>query len=381
LSRLIPIKVLTVFGTRPEAIKLAPVIKEMGNYPNRICSLTVSTGQHRQMLDQVLDFFEIEPDFDLKIMAPNQKLSQVVMRSLVKLEEIIGEVSPDLLLIQGDTTTVFAASLAAYYKKVKVGHIEAGLRSGDKYQPFPEEINRRLADVLTDFYFAPTERSRNNLIKEGVDGENIYVTGNTVIDALLKVAERDFEFEHPVLSKIDFESKKVILVTAHRRESFGEPLRDICRALRELAERRRDLEIIFPVHLNPHVQNIAKEELFGLDNLHLIKPLDYITFVNLMKRCYFILTDSGGIQEEAPSLDKPILVMRDKTERPEAVDAGAAKLVGTQRKTIVREALRLVEDASGYESMARTENPFGDGMASKRIVEAILRKFNGQTGE
>jgi len=381
LSRLIPIKVLTVFGTRPEAIKLAPVIKEMGNYPNRICSLTVSTGQHRQMLDQVLDFFEIEPDFDLKIMAPNQKLSQVVMRSLVKLEEIIGEVSPDLLLIQGDTTTVFAASLAAYYKKVKVGHIEAGLRSGDKYQPFPEEINRRLADVLTDFYFAPTERSRNNLIKEGVDGENIYVTGNTVIDALLKVAERDFEFEHPVLSKIDFESKKVILVTAHRRESFGESLRDICRALRELAERRRDLEIIFPVHLNPHVQNIAKEELFGLDNLHLIKPLDYITFVNLMKRCYFILTDSGGIQEEAPSLDKPILVMRDKTERPEAVDAGAAKLVGTQREAIIREALRLLEDASGYESMARIENPFGDGMASKRIVEVILRKFNGQTGE
>ncbi len=381
MSRLIPIKVLTVFGTRPEAIKLAPVIKEMGNYPNRICSLTVSTGQHRQMLDQVLDFFEIEPDFDLKIMAPNQKLSQVVMRSLVKLEEIIGEVSPDLLLIQGDTTTVFAASLAAYYKKVKVGHIEAGLRSGDKYQPFPEEINRRLADVLTDFYFAPTERSRNNLIKEGVDGENIYVTGNTVIDALLKVAERDFEFEHPVLSKIDFESKKVILVTAHRRESFGESLRDICRALRELAERRRDLEIIFPVHLNPHVQNIAKEELFGLDNLHLIKPLDYITFVNLMKRCYFILTDSGGIQEEAPSLDKPILVMRDKTERPEAVDAGAAKLVGTQREAIIREALRLLEDASGYESMARIENPFGDGMASKRIVEVILRKFNGQTGE
>jgi len=376
-----PIKVLTIFGTRPEAIKLAPVIKEMGNYHDRICSVVVSTGQHRQMLDQVLDFFEIEPDLDLKIMVPDQKLSQVVTRSLTKLEEIIGEVDPDLLLIQGDTTTVFAASLAAYYKKVKVGHVEAGLRSGDKYQPFPEEINRKLTDVLTDLYFTPTEKARNNLIKEGIDGKNIYVTGNTVVDALLKVVERDFKFEHPVLSKIDFESKKVILVTAHRRESFGEPLRNICCALRELAEQRRDSEIVFPVHLNPRVRTVVREELSGLKNLHLIKPLDYLTFINLMRRCHFILTDSGGIQEEAPSFGKPVLVMRDKTERPEAIEAGLAKLVGTRRETIVQEALRLMEDASEYENMAKIENPFGDGLAAKRIVEIILEKFNGQTGE
>lgn len=365
------IKVISVFGTRPEVIKSAPVVKELRKHPGSIESKVIISAQHRKMVDQFLGLFRIKADFDLNIMRPNQTLFDVTGRCLKKLEEILRKEKPHLVLVQGDTTTAFTASLAAYYLKIKVGHIEAGLRTDDKYRPFPEEMNRRLVSVIGDLHFAPTPNAKKNLIKEGIRASDIYVTGNTVIDSLLETAKRKYEFKDPFLRKICLSKKKVLLVTAHRRESFGKPLESIGEALREIA-RRYDVEIVYPVHLNPNVQETIRRILAGVDNVHLIDPMEYEPFVHLMKKSYIVLTDSGGIQEEAPSLGKPVLVMRDVTERPEGIEAGTAKLVGTDRKKIVNEVRKLIESKTAYEKMAKAVNPYGDGKAAKRIVRAIL---------
>jgi UDP-N-acetylglucosamine 2-epimerase (non-hydrolysing) len=369
------LKAMSVIGTRPETIKMAPVIKELQKHPGEIASSVCVTAQHREMLDQMLDVFDISPDHDLNLMQPGQTLSQFTARALTALDEVIARVQPDWVLVQGDTTTVMVASLVAYYHRVRVGHVEAGLRTGDKFAPFPEEMNRRIADVLTDLYFAPTEGNRQNLLREGVPPRSIVVTGNTVVDALMMTARQ--VGERPVSVVDAHEGKRLILVTAHRRENFGAPMRDICRALAEIAHRYRDdVHIVYPVHLNPNVQRPVHEILDGISNVSLIEPVDYETFVGLMSRAYLILTDSGGLQEEAPSLDKPLLVFRQVTERPEATDLGAARLVGTERETIVRETVRLLEDSAAYEEMARVPNPYGDGCASQRIVQAILNQEN-----
>lgn len=369
------LKILTVFGTRPEAIKLAPVIKELEKYSEEVRSAVAVTAQHREMLDQVLDLFDIRPDYDLDIMRPRQSLFDVTTRTLQGLRSVLEAEKPDILLVQGDTTTTFVAALAAFYLKICVGHVEAGLRTFDKYRPFPEEKNRELTSVLADFHFAPTQKARENLLNAGVSGENIFVTGNTVVDALLATVRRSYEFKEPILKDIDFDSKRVILVTAHRRESWGEPLENICRALQEVVLIGRDIEIIFSVHLNPRVRETVKAVLGEADRVHLIDPLDYQPFVHLMDRCYFILTDSGGIQEEAPSLGKPVLVMREVTERPEGIEAGTVKLVGTGEKAIVKAAEELLYDPGAYKRMAKAVNPYGDGHASERIVEALLSKI------
>jgi len=366
------IKVMTVIGTRPEAIKMAPVIKELDYYPEAIESVVCTTAQHREMLDQVLSIFDICPDHDLNLMRPDQSLSQLTARILMALDEVIVEERPDWVLVQGDTTTVMVASLVAFYHRVKVGHVEAGLRTGDKSQPFPEEINRRIADVLADLYFAPTERSRENLLREGVPAQAIVVTGNTVIDALMMTARRIGG--HPLDAPIgNIDGKRLILVTVHRRESFGAPLANICRALAEIAHRYRDdVHIVYPVHPNPNVWHPVHEMLGGVPGVSLIEPVDYEAFVDLMSRAYLILTDSGGLQEEAPSLDKPVLVLRQVTERPEVIALGAARLVGTECEPIVRETVTLLEDPVAYGKMASVANPYGDGRASQRIVQAIL---------
>lgn len=368
------LKALCVFGTRPEAIKMAPVIKEFRKHPEVKCRVCV-TAQHREMLDQVLNLFEIEPDYDLNIMRDDQSLSYVTAEVLTELEEVIQKEKPDWLLVQGDTTTTMAATLAAFYQRVRVGHIEAGLRTWDKFRPYPEEINRKIADAVCDLHFAPTERAKENLLREGVPDESILVTGNTVIDALLDVASREFSFAGSPLEGIPFDSRRVILVTAHRRENFGEPLGNICGALLEIAERYDgDVHIVYPVHLNPHVQGPVYSIIGGVENISLIKPLDYQPFVHLMNRCYFVLTDSGGLQEEAPSLGKPVLLLREVTERPEAVEAGTVRVVGTNRECIVAEAVRLLEAAGEHQRMARAVNPYGDGHAAERIVAALLGK-------
>jgi UDP-N-acetylglucosamine 2-epimerase (non-hydrolysing) len=367
------IKVLCVFGTRPEAIKMAPVIKELRKYADKVISKVCVTAQHRQMLDQVLNLFEIKPDYDLNIMQDDQSLSYVTARVLTELERVIQKERPDWVLVQGDTTTTMAASLAAFYQRVKVGHVEAGLRTWDKFRPYPEEINRQIADAVCDLHFAPTERAKENLLREGVSEETILVTGNTVIDALLDVVSREFNFAGSPLESIPFDSRRVILVTAHRRENFGKPLENICEALLEIAERYNgDVHIVYPVHLNPHVQGPVYSMLGGVENISLIEPLDYQPFVHLMNKCHFVLTDSGGLQEEAPSLGKPVLVLREVTERPEAVEAGTVKLVGTRRERIVEGAVRLLEDNKEYERMARAVNPYGDGRASEKIVGALV---------
>jgi UDP-N-acetylglucosamine 2-epimerase (non-hydrolysing) len=365
--------VLSVFGTRPEAIKMAPVLKELERHPNKIRSVVCSTGQHREMLDQVLDLFEILQDYDLSLMEPNQTLSRLTANLITGLDEVITQVEPDWVLAQGDTTTVLAASLVAYYHKARFGHIEAGLRTGDKYRPFPEEINRRLADAMSDLFFCPTEHARRTLLKEGYPDTAIRVTGNTVIDALLDVAGREFSWEDSQLARIPTD-KRLVLITAHRRESFGEPFRELCLAIRELAETFSDegVQFVYPVHLNPNVQEPVREILGGQTNIHLIEPLDYLSLVHLMKRSEIILTDSGGIQEEAPGLKIPVLVMRDTTERPEGVEAGVVKLVGTERRRIVEEASHLLKDPKARAAMASGANPYGDGKASQRIVEALL---------
>lgn len=365
------IRTLTIAGTRPEAIKLAPVIQRLAGdsrFESRVCV----TGQHRQMLDAVLQQFGIVPDHDLNIMRPNQKLADIAAATLSGLTPVLEAFRPDWVLVQGDTTTVMAAALAAFYRNVRIAHVEAGLRTYDIRSPFPEEANRRIADALADLYFAPTDVARDNLLREGVAAGRIVVTGNSVIDALLMIRERVRGRSLEALTG-PLNGRRLILVTSHRRESFGDPFANTCHALRTLAEHYRDsAHIVYPVHLNPNIQQPARELLGGLPNLTLTDPVDYETIVALMDQSYMILTDSGGIQEEAPSLGKPVLVLREKTERVEVVDRGAAKLVGTDHDVIVREAVRLMDDPAAYHAMATAGNPYGDGRAAERMVEALL---------
>ena len=367
-------KLLFIFGTRPEAIKLAPLIKELQKHPGQFEIKICVTAQHREMLDQVLNFFEIVPDFDLKIMSPGQSLFDVTSIALKAIEKVFDEYHPQLVFIQGDTTTSFIGSLAAYYKKVKVAHIEAGLRSGDKYSPFPEEINRVLTGRLSDFHFTPTQKSTENLEKENIR-THVYNVGNTVIDALflgLELVKKSGEEKYKQqFSFADF-SKRVVLITAHRRESFGKPFENICDAIKEVAS-KFPVEFIFPVHLNPNVREPVNKILKNLSNVHLIEPLDYPSFIWLMNKSYIVLTDSGGLQEEAPSLGKPVLVMRDVTERQEGIDAGTAKLVGTNKEVIIKEMTTLLSDESAYRRMAHSVNPYGNGTACKKIVEILLK--------
>ncbi len=365
------LRVLSIFGTRPEAVKMAPVIRRLANTPE-IESVVCITAQHRQMLDQVLELFEIRPDYDLDIMRPDQALSELTAALFADLDPVLQEVNPDWVLIQGDTTTVMAAALLAFYHRVKVGHVEAGLRTGDKWQPFPEEINRCIASVVADLHFAPTAHSRDNLLREGVPSDRILVTGNPVIDALHDITARPYDFETGPLSGIPWD-RKVILVTAHRRENFGQPLEDIFTALIRIAELYSDeVQLVYPVHLNPNVYGPAHRMLGETPNITLLEPIDYLPMVHLMKRAYLALTDSGGIQEEAPGVGTPVLVLRNVTERPEAIEAGTALLVGTDPEVILDETRRLLEDEQAYTSMARAVNPFGDGHASERIVQALL---------
>ncbi len=367
-------RVITLIGTRPEAVKMAPVILQLARTPG-IESIVCATGQHRQMLDQVMSIFGITPDIDLNVMEPNQQLAQTTAKILLALDVVFAREKPDWVLVQGDTTTVMAASLAAFYRRVKIGHIEAGLRTYDKDSPFPEEANRRIADALADLYFAPTWQTRANLLREGVDTSRVLVTGNTVIDALMMIRERVRGRDLTHITG-DIGAKQLLLVTSHRRESFGEPFENTCRALRTLAERYRDrIHIVYPVHLNPNIQAPANQLLAGVPNITLTEPVDYETIVALMDRAHFILTDSGGIQEEAPSLNKPVLVLREKTERIEVVERGAARLVGTDYDTIVREATRLLEDPAAYRAMATAGNPYGDGTASAQIAAAIAGHY------
>lgn len=372
-------KVLSVFGTRPEAIKMAPVVKELEKHPDCFESIVCVTAQHRQMLDQVLSLFDIKPKYDLNIMKPGQDLFDVTCNVLLGLKPVLERERPDIVLVHGDTTTTLAASLAAYYCRITVGHVEAGLRTHNKYAPFPEEINRRVTGALTEIHFAPTEAARNNLLAEGVSKGTIHVTGNTVVDALLTVVDRikknvaiRREMEHK-FSFLDA-SKRLILVTGHRRENFGDGFENVCHALAKIAELRSDVEILYPVHLNPNVQEPVKRILGNgnqNNNIHLIEPVDYLPFVYLMDRSCFIVTDSGGVQEEAPSLGKPVLVMRETTERPEAVDVGTVKLVGTDRDKIIAETLRLLDDGEAYRAMSMAHNPYGDGQAATRIIETL----------
>ncbi len=368
------IKVMTIFGTRPEAIKMAPLIKALEKNDDIISKVCV-TAQHRQMLDQVLAVFNIKPDYDLNIMKERQSLSGITSSALTGLEGVIKDEKPDIVLVHGDTTTTFAGSLAAFYNKVKVGHVEAGLRTFDKYFPYPEEMNRCLTSRIADLHFAPTSLAMNNLLREGIDERNIFVTGNTVIDAMASTVDKNYTFSNETLRNLDFKKRKVIFITAHRRENWGEPLENICNGLKEIAEKYQDVEIVYLVHLNPVVQDTANSILGGLDRVHLLPPLDIKETHNLMDRCYMVMTDSGGLQEEAPNLGKPVLVLRDVTERPEAVKAGTVKVIGTNKDRIVKEASALLEDKNEYGLMSKAVNPFGDGKASSRIVDAITYYF------
>ena len=368
-------KVMTIFGTRPEAIKMAPVVLELKKYPDEIQTLVTVTAQHREMLDQVLNLFEIKPDFDLNIMSQRQTLFDITTRAMNGLDEIFSKTKPDLVLVHGDTTTTLAGSLAAYYHQIPVGHVEAGLRTFNKYSPFPEEMNRRLTDAITDLNFAPTETSKQNLLREGTPADKIFVTGNTVIDALHMVVKKKFSFDEKFESL--FENSRVILVTTHRRENWGEPLRHVYQALKDVLAKFQDVQIIFPVHRNPTVRKVVDEELGSIDRVTLIEPLEYQPFSNLMNRAALILTDSGGIQEEAPALGKPVLVLRDTTERPEAVEFGTVKLVGTDRKKIFQTVSELLSDEAAYKKMSEATNPYGDGLASQRIVEAVKNFSKG----
>ncbi|MEF9934898.1 MAG: UDP-N-acetylglucosamine 2-epimerase (non-hydrolyzing) [Clostridium sp.] len=370
---------MTIFGTRPEAIKMAPLVKELESRED-IESIVCVTAQHREMLDQVLELFEITPDFDLDIMKERQSLTGITNRVLSGLDETFQSAKPDMVLVHGDTTTTFAGALAAFYNQIKIGHVEAGLRTFNKYFPFPEEANRKLTGAIADLHFAPTKISQGNLLREAVPAEDIFVTGNTVIDAMAKTVEKDYVFQTDILNKIDFENKKVIMVTAHRRENWGQPLENICNALKEVVTTREDVEIVYLVHLNPVVKNVVESILGNVDRVHLLSPLDTKETHNLMNRSYMVATDSGGLQEEAPHLGLPVLVLRDVTERPEAVAAGTVKVVGTVKEDITREALDLIDNKSSYEAMANAVNPYGDGLASKRIVDTILYYF-GKTSE
>lgn len=367
------IRVLSVFGTRPEAIKMAPLVKELEKYPQIVSKVAV-TAQHREMLDQVLDLFQIVPDYDLNLMKHGQTLYDITSGALMGLKGVLEQEQPHVVLVHGDTTTTFVAALASFYQQIKVGHVEAGLRTGNKYSPFPEEINRKLAGSLADFHFAPTLTSKENLLKENFSEENIIVTGNTVIDALLNTVSSDYQFQESELEKVDW-NRKNLLVTCHRRENWGKPMENIFQAIRKVKELRPEIEIIFPVHMNPRVRDLAVSILGDIDGIHLIEPLDYQPFANLMAKSFLVLTDSGGMQEEAPSLGKPVLVLRDTTERPEAVDAGTVKLVGTNYERIVEETLNLIDNPEAYQAMANAVNPYGDGQASRRIAESLLYFF------
>ncbi|WP_049064884.1 non-hydrolyzing UDP-N-acetylglucosamine 2-epimerase [Acinetobacter seifertii] len=372
-------KILIVFGTRPEAIKMAPLVKEfqkdINNFETKVCV----TAQHRQMLDQVLEIFDIKPDYDLNIMKPGQDLYDITSNVLIGMKSVLEDFKPDVVLVHGDTTTTLSASLAAFYAKIKVGHVEAGLRTNDIYSPWPEEGNRQLTGILANYHFAPTQQSEENLLKEGKNQQDIYVTGNTVVDALMYVLQRIEN--HPTLKEkikskiceqyqLD-ETRKIILVTGHRRENFGQGFINICEGLKELAKNNPDIDIVYPVHLNPNVQKPVNEILSDLTNVYLIDPLQYEEFIYMMNKSYFIITDSGGIQEEAPSLGKPVLVMRDTTERPEAVKAGTVKLVGTDKNTLIKEAQTLIDNKVEYEKMAQAHNPYGDGRACVRILKSL----------
>ena len=371
------IKVISVFGTRPEAIKMAPVIKELEKRPE-IDSVVAVTAQHRGMLDQVLEIFGIKPDYDLNIMKQRQTLVDITSNVLTGLYGVIQEEKPDIILVHGDTTTTFAGALASFYNQVPVGHVEAGLRTYDKYSPFPEEMNRRMTTSIATLHFAPTVMNKNNLLKENINEKDIFITGNTVIDALKTTVKDDYKFADETVASLDF-SKKVIVVTAHRRENLGEPLKNICRALKRIAEDFSDeVQIVYPVHLNPAVREVAFDILGNIDNVHLIAPLDVCELHNLMARSYMILTDSGGLQEEAPSLGKPVLVLRHETERPEAIAAGTVKLAGVIEDDIYLMARTLLTDSEAYNMMAHSVNPYGDGKASERTVDAILYHFLNQ---
>lgn len=370
------IKVMTVFGTRPEAIKMAPLVQKL-KQDERFEEVTVVTAQHREMLDQVLNIFKIQPDYDFNIMKKNQSLEGITAKVLVDMTKVLKEVKPDIVLVHGDTTTTFAASLASFYLQCPLGHVEAGLRTWNKYSPFPEEMNRQMTDDLTDLYFAPTKVSKQNLIKENHHSENIFITGNTAIDALAETVQEDYH--HEVLDLIK-PGNKIILVTMHRRENQGEPMRRVFKVMKQVVDSHDNVEIIYPVHLSPRVQKVAHEILGNDPRIHLIAPLDVVDFHNLAKLSYFIMTDSGGVQEEAPALNKPVLVLRDTTERPEGVEAGTLKLVGTQVDQVKKAMLELLENKAVYEQMAQARNPYGDGHASERIMDDIAYYFSQHKG-
>lgn len=366
------IKVMTIFGTRPEAIKMAPLVLELEKQSDRFESIVTVTAQHRQMLDQVLDIFQIKPDYDLDVMKDRQTLAQITANVLTGLEKVMVEAKPDIVLVHGDTTTTFAASISAFYNQIKIGHVEAGLRTWDKYSPFPEEMNRQVTDVLSDIYFAPTNQSAGNLKLENHPNEQIYITGNTAIDALKETVKEDYE--HEILNKIS-DKHRLILMTMHRRENQGEPMERVFRAIRSVVDTHENVEVVYPVHLNPVVQQAANKELGDHKRIHLIEPLDVVDFHNIAARSYMIMSDSGGVQEEAPSLGVPVLVLRDTTERPEGVEAGTLKLVGTETTDVVAAMTELLDNPESYKKMAETNNPYGDGTASKRILNAIAYEF------
>ncbi|MDP3386092.1 MAG: UDP-N-acetylglucosamine 2-epimerase (non-hydrolyzing) [Eubacteriales bacterium] len=365
------LKVLTVFGTRPEGIKMAPIVKVL-NEDNRFLQRVCVTAQHRDMLDQVLKIFDITPDYDLDIFQHGQTLTQITTRAMEGLERIVKEFRPDVLLVQGDTTTVFAGALVGFYHQVKIGHVEAGLRSGNLYSPYPEEANRKMTGVLTHYHFAPTKEAAGNLLMENYPPEKIFVTGNTVIDSLVQVIDDSYIFEDDFLNSLDYKNKKIILLTAHRRENIGEPMVNIFQAIKRIVEDNKDIEVVYPIHLNPNVRSISDEVFGDIDRIHIIEPLDYLPFANLINMCYLVITDSGGIQEEAPTLGKPVLVVRKETERPEGIEAGTAKLAGIFEDDIYRMISELIHDSKLYDEMANAVNPYGDGRASEKIRDILI---------
>jgi UDP-N-acetylglucosamine 2-epimerase (non-hydrolysing) len=368
------IKALSIFGTRPEAIKMAPLVNAL-KADNRFESYVCVTAQHRDMLDQVLKIFDIRPDFDLDIMEDRQSLTDITVNALLGLEKVIKELNPDIILVHGDTTTTFIGSLAAFYNKIRIGHVEAGLRTFNKYFPYPEEMNRKLTGAMADIHFSPTSVSKANLIKEGIPEESIFITGNTAIDALRTTVKKDFRFYTEELKKLDYDRKRIIMVTAHRRENLGEPLENICRALKKIAQSYDDVEIVYAVHKNPAVRETVYGMLNSIPGVHLLDPLDVDEMHNLMGKCFMVMTDSGGLQEEAPSLGKPVLVLRCETERPEAIEFGTLKLAGVKERDILRLADKLLTDKKEYIRMANAVNPYGDGHASERIIDSLLYYF------
>lgn len=370
------ISLILIFGTRPETIKMFPIIYEIKKYPHLIDYRIIVSGQHREMLDQMLEIFQIKPDYDLNIMEQSQSLSNITKNNLLGIEKILKKEKPSMVLVQGDTTTTFAGALAAFYQKIRIGHIEAGLRTNNKYYPFPEEVNRHITSVLADLHFAPTRQSCKNLLSEGVKREDIFICGNTVIDSLFLMIKENYIFREPLLKDKKIFEKKIILVTMHRRENWGEPLRETCRAINKIIDEHSDVSVIFPLHKNPEIRRNVKEILQNKKDILLLDTLDYDDMINLMSKSYIILTDSGGIQEEGPSLGKPVLVLRDETERPEAVEAGVVKLIGTNEERVCSEVNTLLNRRDKYIEMSKNINPYGDGKASERIVKKILNNFN-----